>query len=211
MWLGRSTSFFELRSNGSVLACGENSKGELGLGDTNDRAELALFGKSNVKEIRNGLYTTCIMDNANSVQCAGGGRLGELGRGAFGDSLDFASVLDPTLSPTAPTTSFPTIAVPSTAAPTTEESLPPAAGQDDNDFIVLTVVVPLVLLATLLAAGLGVKHYRRRSQRADVVVPKLTATDIAPFNRAASLVEVHPSRENSRNTSNNVPPQAIMA
>jgi alpha-tubulin suppressor-like RCC1 family protein len=81
-----------LLSNNKLKCWGENEKGQLGLGDTNNRGILPNQMGDNlpyvdlgvgrrVKQFTGGYYHTCAILDNNKVKCWGGNRTGQLGLG----------------------------------------------------------------------------------------------------------------------------------
>ncbi|KAH9259662.1 hypothetical protein BASA81_002084 [Batrachochytrium salamandrivorans] len=130
----------------------------------------------------------------------------------------------PTAQPTAQPTSQPTAQPTSqpTAQPTSQPAAQPTTPSEtdtseaDNNanagVVAAAVVVPIAVLLILGAALMAFCTQRRRNQRAKHAQnAKIGELGIQPHgNGTANSVEVHPSRENSRNTSNNVPPQVMV-
>lgn len=265
VWVRGNSAFFVVGPDNVVMATGANANGVLGLGDTTERSAVASFasGKTNIQQIRGGLFATCVLDAAGSMQCVGSNSFGQLGLGTTTGSLvlvdpmlpssspttgqptmeptgqptveptgqpTVAPTVEPTVAPTAqptiaPTsqpsiapTSQPTIAPTSqhtvvpTTAPTSQPTSPSDSSETDSSVVAAAVVVPVVVLLALGAALAAFFAKRRRNQRARrAQSAKVGELAVQPHgNGTANSVEVHPNRENSRNTSNNVPPQVMV-
>ncbi|MEK2687431.1 RCC1 domain-containing protein, partial [Bdellovibrio sp. GT3] len=75
-----------IMSDNSVKCGGRNNYGQLGLGDTTDRATpVTVSGFQGAKSIYTGPFTTCAIFNDNSVKCTGANGLGTLGLGDYND------------------------------------------------------------------------------------------------------------------------------
>ncbi|HBG8494526.1 TPA: hypothetical protein KRH27_004001, partial [Clostridioides difficile] len=72
---------FIIKNDNTVWCVGENSKGQLGLGDTTQRNVFTKVGIDNVKEIICGMYHTFIIKNDNTVWACGLNNYGQLGLG----------------------------------------------------------------------------------------------------------------------------------
>ncbi|KAH9246588.1 hypothetical protein BASA81_015853 [Batrachochytrium salamandrivorans] len=188
-------AYYGLDADGSAMVLGYNSKGQLGLGDMDNRNEAFdkfAGGRKNILEIRSGAGTACALFSDKSIQCVGGNEYGQLGRGMeMSSSLAVLSVGHPTLNPTSEPTAHPT-AQP-TSKPTAQVA-PEGSEEEQSSATTTTVVavaVPLVAAALLLAGGLMLYRSKRRARK-DAVVPKLQQ-DVVPINHAASVV--YPSND----------------
>jgi alpha-tubulin suppressor-like RCC1 family protein len=75
-------NFFAISNDGNLWGFGDNTYGQLGLGnDNNIRNSLTLIsGISNIKMVSCGKYFTYVVDNNNNVYCAGRNDKGQLAR-----------------------------------------------------------------------------------------------------------------------------------
>ncbi|MEM0173169.1 MAG: hypothetical protein QXI16_01525, partial [Sulfolobaceae archaeon] len=76
----RSQSFF-LLNDGTVKACGNNSYGQLGIGNTTSQTSPVTVPISNVKQIACGYYYTLFLLNDGTVKACGDNGSGQLGIG----------------------------------------------------------------------------------------------------------------------------------
>ena len=84
---------FILKNDGSVWACGGNSSGELGLGDTDNRTSFTqVTDISDVKKIVCGDYHTFIIKNDETLWTCGDNNYGQLGLGDTDDRTTFTQV-----------------------------------------------------------------------------------------------------------------------
>ena len=75
-------SSFYIQDDDTVKCCGNNSYGQLGLGDTTDRKVPKLIPNlENVKQISCGYYHTMFLLNDGTVKCCGNNTYGQLGLG----------------------------------------------------------------------------------------------------------------------------------
>lgn len=74
-------SMFLLKSSGELYAAGTNSKGELGLGDTNSRNKLTKVDITDVKDVICGHQHTFIIKNNGDIFSTGDNAYGQLGLG----------------------------------------------------------------------------------------------------------------------------------
>ncbi|KAH9246592.1 hypothetical protein BASA81_015859 [Batrachochytrium salamandrivorans] len=198
VWMGGNMAYYGLDADGSAMALGANLKGQLGLGDTDDRLEAsAKFagGKQRVVEIRSGGNTACALFSDKSIQCVGDNEYGQLGRGVgVSSSLAVLSVEHPTPNPT---TSEPTSKPTSKHTPKPTAQVAPEGSEGSGEeqssatTVAVAVAVPLLAAALLLAGGLMLYRSKRRARK-DAVVPKLQQ-DVVPVNHAASVV--YPSND----------------
>ena len=75
---------FILKNDGSLWACGNNNKGQVGLGDDTNRntfTQVTTNINNDVKQIACGYYHTFILKNDGSVWCCGYNNNGQLGLG----------------------------------------------------------------------------------------------------------------------------------
>ena len=84
-----------LKNDGSVWACGYNNNGQLGLGDTTNRAtftKVTTNVNNDVKQVACGAYNTFILKNDGSVWACGNGFYGQLGLGNTNNKTKFTKV-----------------------------------------------------------------------------------------------------------------------
>ncbi|KAH9261553.1 hypothetical protein BASA81_000209 [Batrachochytrium salamandrivorans] len=128
VWLSWSSSFV-IMQDGSVRSFGLNTNAQLGNGNTTRMISPVSFasGITNVKELRGGEETTCVLLQDDSVRCLGSNSYGQFGAGSLTPSSSLALVAQlavvssppsdpPTLSPTKVPTLAPS---PWPTAPTT--------------------------------------------------------------------------------------------
>lgn len=86
---------FILKTDGSVWACGQNTEGQLGLGNTTNKfifAKVATNINNDVKQIACGDSHTIILKNDGSVWSCGNNDKGQLGLGDTSDRKTFTQV-----------------------------------------------------------------------------------------------------------------------
>ncbi|KAH9256330.1 hypothetical protein BASA81_005551 [Batrachochytrium salamandrivorans] len=132
IWIS-GDSTYAVKSDNTVMAFGYNSYGVLGNGNTTTMRTPIPFanGVGNIKEVRGGYQTTCILLLDDTVQCLGANSYGQFGTGTSTYSTIYTLTTRRTvaeLPPTVPNTLMPTRSptpLPTTQ-PTTSPSMPTA-------------------------------------------------------------------------------------
>ena len=83
-----------LENDGTLWGCGDNSYGQLGLGDTNNRITFTQIttNTDDIKEIYCGAYHTFILKNDGTLWSCGGNNYGQLGLGDTTNRTTFTQV-----------------------------------------------------------------------------------------------------------------------
>ena len=81
--MGLSEHSLILKNDGTLLGCGRNAEGQLGLGDTTNRTTFTQVttNTDNIKSVCCGYDHTFILKNDNTLWGCGGNQYGQLGLG----------------------------------------------------------------------------------------------------------------------------------
>ncbi|KAH9260964.1 hypothetical protein BASA81_000660 [Batrachochytrium salamandrivorans] len=124
---------FVIMEDGTAMGFGYNSYGELGVGNSSRIYSPVVFayGVGNIKEVRGGEETTCILQLDDTVQCLGYNTNGQFGNGSV-SARSYSLVtrltvaqLPPTPPNTFPPTTLGPTQTPTTLAPTKVPTLAP--------------------------------------------------------------------------------------
>ncbi|KAH9262871.1 hypothetical protein BASA82_000113 [Batrachochytrium salamandrivorans] len=127
VWLSGENSFV-IMEDGTAMGFGYNDYGALGVGNSSIIYYPTVFayGVGNIKELRGGEETTCILQMDDTVQCLGYNTNGQFGNGSV-SARSFSLVTRLTVAqlPPTPSNTFPPTTLGPTRTPTKEPTLAP--------------------------------------------------------------------------------------